>query len=95
MHLLEGQIPGGQWQIVRSHSCTSNSKGSTRGAQFQDKLLGKGNRVMNLRPKSYREPYRQYRCTVCGQTESVRNRNYREKKKDEEVAKAEIHSMGR
>lgn len=43
---------------------------ATRGAEAQDQMYGRGNRVHNPLPKKPQQEQRA-RCTVCGTTRSV------------------------
>lgn len=47
--------------IKAPHNCTEDSRGSTQGADWQDKKLGKGIRWWTTNRENNKS-----KCTVCG-----------------------------
>lgn len=48
-------------------NCTADSKGNTQGANYQDKVYGKGRRVhTGYGDTPALETQKKQRCTVCG-----------------------------
>lgn len=47
---------------IAPHNCTSDSKGNTQGAKFQDQKYGQGRRVFTTNKTGDKST-----CTVCGQ----------------------------
>lgn len=68
--------------MIARCNCTSNSKGSTAGAQFQDRTYGKGNRVFNYSPKK-----NVIRCTICSKEQMVQKKEVEAEKKTKGKAK--------